>query len=71
MKVDYFSTNDIVEAAGGDWILEAYEDYQDTPAFLVACFALMLKEGSADKVVKFLRHVADVLEMPEAERNAR
>jgi hypothetical protein len=57
----YVELKDIINAAGGDWILEAEHEGDDNEQFLVACFALMLKEPSP-RVVKFLRGVADSLE---------
>ena len=60
----YIELKDIINAAGGDWILEAEREGDDNEAFLVACFALklILKEQPIPRVVKFLRGVADSLE---------
>jgi hypothetical protein len=57
----YVELKDVINAAGGDWILEAEREGDDNEAFLVACFALMLKEP-IPRVVKFLRGIADSLE---------
>ena len=58
----YVELKDVINAAGGDWILEAEREGDDNAQFLVECFALILNEKPVDRVVKFLRGVADSLE---------
>jgi hypothetical protein len=62
----YVELKDVINAAGGDWILEAEREGDDDEAFLVACFALILREKPIPRVVKFLRGVADSLERTNA-----
>ncbi len=58
----YVELKDVINAAGGDWILEAQWDGDDNEAFLAKCVELMLREGTRTESIKFLRGIADSLE---------